>query len=300
MKDTLVLVNDSTLYMFPSIKSDNIDICNVYKKMNKVEVILRKILWRLGLDFALYYETWAKQVFRYKKIVIFDAAYDIKMAKFIIKKSKNSAKFIYMWNPVKKGNVSMKKYDEVRDYFSIFSYDKNNCAQYNLKYNSMVYSKDVILPNNSIIYDVIFLGYAKDRLEYIENIYNLLSSQDLVCEFYIVGDSAKKQVLPIQENRLNYEQYLELISKSRAILDVVQKEQSGLSLRTLEAVFFNKKLITNNKEILKYDIYHPNNIFVIENDDISQISNFLDLPYKNLEKEIVKRYEFNEWIKKFN
>lgn len=49
---------------------------------------------------------------------------------------------------------------------------------------------------------------------------------------------------------------------SKAILDYTDSFQSGLSMRTIESIGLRKKLITNNKAIMKYDIYNTNNIYL--------------------------------------
>ena len=77
---------------------------------------------------------------------------------------------------------------------------------------------------------------------------------------------------------LRYYEYLKQIENSRIICEVVQKGQSGLTVRALEALFFEKKLITNNESIIEFDFYDSNNIFIFrDTTSENDIKNFLSL-----------------------
>lgn len=77
------------------------------------------------------------------------------------------------------------------------------------------------------------------------------------------------------------------------------KKQAGMTLRTLEAVFLNKKLITNSKDIVNTPIYSPNNIYVIGNDEPRSIKEFLETPMTPLPSSIVRNYNIEHWIEQF-
>ena len=98
---------------------------------------------------------------------------------------------------------------------------------------------------------------------------------------------------------MNYEHYLEKLSVSNAVLDLVNTENYGLTLRPLEALFYNKKVITNYREIKLYDFYNKNNIFVIGEDSVDNLNDFLKKPYIELPNNIVESYTFDKWISRF-
>jgi hypothetical protein len=102
----------------------------------------------------------------------------------------------------------------------------------------------------------------------------------------------------IFDKKLSYRNTLSLISQSKSILEIVQENQSGLTLRSMEALFFNKKLLTNNASIKNYDLYSKENIFIIGEDDINRISEFVNTPFKILDKDILEQYDFKEWLKR--
>ncbi|CXF57553.1 CpsH [Streptococcus pneumoniae] len=66
----------------------------------------------------------------------------------------------------------------------------------------------------------------------------------------------------------------------------------------MESIFYKKKLITNNKKIINYDFYHPNNILVWEEGKDIKLDEFIQKPYVQLEKDIIDRYSFSNWLSK--
>ena len=66
---------------------------------------------------------------------------------------------------------------------------------------------------------------------------------------------------------MDYGEIIDVVKKSNCILEVVQKGQSAITLRTLEAVYYRKKLLTNNTNIKKYSFYDPRYIQIFTNID---------------------------------
>ena len=101
------------------------------------------------------------------------------------------------------------------------------------------------------------------------------------------------------EKGINYEQILKYIAESKCIIDIVQEGQGGLTWRPLEAMFYRKKMITNFKDIKEYDFYKKDNIFIIGEDDPSNIKNFVNTGYVDIPQNIIKKYTIDGWIENF-
>ena len=107
-----------------------------------------------------------------------------------------------------------------------------------------------------------------------------------------------KFVIPEKDDAMSYPDYIDEVKKSRVLCDVTQKNQSGLTLRVLEAIFFSKKLITNNLFIEKYDFYNPNNILIYTSHTTKDdVLSFLMKPYEPVDGEILARYEVTNVFK---
>ena len=67
----------------------------------------------------------------------------------------------------------------------------------------------------------------------------------------------------------------------------------------MEALFLEKKLITNNKDIKNYDFYNPSNIFILGENNIEDIKEFINKPYEKVEQKIIDYYDFEQWLSRF-
>ena len=72
-----------------------------------------------------------------------------------------------------------------------------------------------------------------------------------------------------------------------------------MTWRPLEAMFYRKKLITNFKDIKEYDFYIKDNIFIIGEDDLNNIKNFVNTGYVDISQNIIKKYTIDGWIENF-
>lgn len=89
---------------------------------------------------------------------------------------------------------------------------------------------------------------------------------------------------------------MEIIKESKCILDAPQAGQTGLTIRTIECLGAKRKLITTNKDIVKYDFFDENNILVFDGGlDLS--SPFFSSDYRELDENIYKKYSLREWLK---
>lgn len=96
---------------------------------------------------------------------------------------------------------------------------------------------------------------------------------------------------------MSFSQNLENVKDSFVLVDFLNSVHRGLSLRSFEALGYQKKLITNNENIKDYDFYNENNIFVFNEDNISEIGEFLKKPYVKIDDSIREKYSFTNWIK---
>jgi hypothetical protein len=86
-----------------------------------------------------------------------------------------------------------------------------------------------------------------------------------------------------------------LISESRCILDSAQEGQLGLTIRVLEALGAKKKLITTNKDVINYDFYKKENIYIYDG-VFDYNSVFFNSDYVELDDKIYQKYSLRSWI----
>lgn len=153
------------------------------------------------------------------------------------------------------------------------SYDEKESKQYGFPHFNEFESKIEISPKeNSPIADVFFAGKAKDRLSKLVRIYDFLETNGIKCLFYITGTNRKEEVkregIKYLNKPITYYEMLKLSVSSRCILEINQGDALGYSSRFLEAVMFNKKLITDNMYIKESKFYDPKYIQIIDDNEI--------------------------------
>lgn len=114
---------------------------------------------------------------------------------------------------------------------------------------------------NYLKYDIFFAGRAKDRLDKLMAIYHKLTEAGLKCNYYLMGVPKEKQValpgIEYADKTMSYREMLQRTIDARCVLEINQADAVGYTSRFLEAVIYNKKLITDNQTIKKTKFYNP-------------------------------------------
>ena len=203
-----------------------------------------------------------------------------------------SSLHLWIWNPIIHYDSFSKCKDNIEELgFTIHTFDKKDAEILKLHYHKQFFPIRVyqgIPKSNNYWSDFYFLGAEKGRAGILHDISNRLSSYNL--DFKIAKDLSEY---------ITYDENINNVMHTRCIVDIVQANQSDLTLRPLEAMAFRKKLLTNNQNILNADFYNSNNIFVIGNDDWADIGNFLKKPYAAVDDQILRSYDVLTWINDF-
>lgn len=94
---------------------------------------------------------------------------------------------------------------------------------------------------------------------------------------------------------LNGKEMDELYLNSRCVMDSPQAGQLGLTIRVIEALGARKKIITTNTDIIHYDFYKPENIYVYK-DCIDLNHVFFKKSYVDIDEEIYAKYSLRNWL----
>lgn len=143
----------------------------------------------------------------------------------------------------------------------IYSFDPKDCQKYGFIYHQNCYSKKPI-DKGIIENDVFYVGVSKGRAEMLGEVYKRIVSGGANAQFYISGvKSNDNKVNGIHYNQwLSYAQILDFIRKTNCIVEIMDGEQEGVTLRTMEAICYNKKLLTNNQSMRNSKYYKSGNI----------------------------------------
>lgn len=300
-KKIAVIYYDENTCFAKLIQKTNVTVVSAYKKTNLLLRIIRKIHFNLKIRNK---DIWFKKnnnLENYEIILIFDPAINKNYLEYISNLYPQKKIILWYWNPVRY-SINPK---EINNKIEKWSYSLQDCNKYDLYYNTTFYFKELTAKYNMNIfklqYDIYFIGKNKGRLEMLLKYKKEFEALGLSTNFHITPDKwyEKWKNLKYKHN-IDYDKVIDQILKSKSILDIIQDENDGLTLRTMESIFFEKKLITNNKTIRNYDFYCNENIFILGEENILELPAFLKSPYLKLDSSIIDKYDFKNWILKFH
>lgn len=165
--------------------------------------------------------------------------------------------------------------------------------------------------NSNFEYEVCFIGsghsdrYAitskieKSLNEMNYNMFNYLYLQSKKLFYYnLFTNSAFKNARSsyFKYTSLSSKEMMNIISKSKIILDIQGPTQTGLTIRTIEALGCKRKIITTNKYVMKYDFYNPQNILVIDRSNPNIPEDFIKSPFVTIDDKIYESYSLDKWL----
>ena len=230
-----------------------------------------------------------------------------------LKESQSSARFIlYQWD----SQANFPYIKKIQNYFEkCYSFDKNDVDRTPaLKFLPLFYSRiyeDIGKKNKDAFeYDFCFIGTAHPKkYKFIrkmsEQLSNIYPSQFVYFYFpsrivYFYRKILNKELHRAHISEFHFkplkgQEMNEIYEASRCVLDSAQDGQQGLTIRVIEALGAKKKIITTNEDIVNYDFYKKENIYIYK-DQIDYSSEFFTLPYCEVEQEIYRKYSLRNWL----
>lgn len=179
---------------------------------------------------------------------------------------------------------------------TIYSYDKKDVQDYNFTFLTNYIYDDKI--EKKEIKNLAFnISSFDNRFYFLEKIASYLTQHKIKFLFIVKKDKPfAHDTIQISKKYLPISEVKDYIADSLVLIDLQKKRQNGLSFRIFEALGYSKKLITNNPDVVNYDFYNPNNIFVVTEDNVNIPVDFFETEYIEVDSYIVKKYKLESWI----
>lgn len=229
---------------------------------------------RIHLPFKnLWYPFYFKNKFKNNKpfcFVLIDRNYTVDYLHYL-KNKFNNCKIVLLHRDLRFVCESMNpELLTCKDIDLQMTFDKGESIKYNMPHFDEFESQITVpISKEYPESDVFFAGKAKNRLEKLLKIYKILTNAGLKCKFYLTGVDKNKrtqlQGIEYADKFMSYKDMLYHSVNSRCILDINQENADGYTSRFLEAVMFNKRLLTDNKSIASSEFYSEDNIQIIDN-----------------------------------
>lgn len=200
-----------------------------------------------------------------------------KFLSFLRRKYKG-CKLVYIFtNIVKISGANINHFvDSLKEYYDLVNtYDMADAKKYGFNYLPNMYSRliEIGKPQNDSVF---FVGAAKDRLSFIHSAYKRIHELGFSTDFYVSGvrTDEMQYVDGIKYNiRLSYPNVVDHVNMSSCVLDIIQGDSEGYTLKVCEAIYYNKILISTNPKIKELPFYDSRYmIFIQKPEDITEES----------------------------
>ena len=132
----------------------------------------------------------------------------------------------------------------------VYTFSPKDAEQYGMLQTTHYYPKLPVV-SDAPVKSVFFVGNEKNRKLFLNELTDLFTEKSIGFDFYVVGSRNKRW----KSVRLPYSKVVDKVNSANVILDMADKRQTGMTLRYYEAVCYNKKLLTNNVNIVNMPYY---------------------------------------------
>lgn len=308
LKKVLILSQtDKDDYALLEWQKNGVDTGITLKDCNKMLRAVRRLWIKFHLPFQhIWYGDWKEHMDAYDMIILHGTWLAEDIPHWIRKKTKETnpdLKLIWWyWNHVVAADHPERVSEEDCEKWS---FDQGDCKKYNMNFNTQYYFKSYQIPDIDIeSSDIYYLGSDGGRLPMLMGLYRQFENMGFSMDFNIFTkeDTMYHKQYPqcFIKDKMSYQDNLKHIGACKAVLDIMREGQSGQTLRPLECLFHQRKLITNNRNIDSMVYYHPDNIFILEKNEIDDLPAFLEKPFHPISEKIMEIYESKAWLDRFN
>lgn len=226
-----------------------------------------------------------------------DASFNLNVLKLFVRDNLDDRCILYYRNRIRKRDIAKIIYAKYH-HFVLATYSKIDAEKYTMAFVPQFWNPvSCCMTNEKFDRDVYFIGEVKNRYKEIMYVKEQCDLHNVTSLFQIISRNTN---LPnTQRERVDYSEVLSYMKTSRALVDIVTDDNWGLTIRPLEALMSEKKLITNFYDIKKYDFYDENadNIFIVGEDSWDCFESFLRKPFSK-GSQIINEYTSKSWIKR--
>lgn len=218
---------------------------------------------------------------------------------FLLNYLKKNSNLLVGWNYDSMKRKALTPY-HFETFDQIYSFDRMDCEKeknLTLQTNYIMGERQVYKTSPFKYKSYCVMAYDSYRCTILENIFKAIGDPTSLAHLKFNKSLPKvttSSYIHFIADALSFQEVDDYLMESEIFIDILRKDkynQVGLSFRVFDALRFQRKLITTNKDIIHYDFYNPNNIYVIKDVDHIEIpQSFLETPYIPLAESIYKKY----------
>lgn len=228
----------------------------------------------------------------------------------------------YMWDALR---VYPQYVPMMSLYDRVYSFDPEDCEDYSeLRYLPLFYHHafDAFEPQtDEAAVDLLNICTVRpNRLEFMQRFLPLLDEQMISVENYLyihpLQYAYNRVAMPgFRANRtmtfrfkpMAQQDVIAAMARTRATIDIPYHLQSGLTMRTIETIGAQRKLVTSNPRVLDEPFYCRENVMLLSAEQVApgavldaeladEIRQFCRLPFKPLPDDVRQQYGITRWV----
>ena len=236
---------------------------------------------------------------------------DKKILKQMREIAPNSEFVLYMWDSAK----NKPKFPKLVSLFDrAYSFDRVDADKYgSLMFQPLFYNDEFEgeVSNTNVAYDISFVGAGhSDRCKILNEIKKQSTNLDLKLKYYIFFQSKIIYFLQILKGfniinnlkdechfkSISFNEINKIYSESNVVIDISHSKQTGLTMRTIESLGLNQKLITTNKNVADYNFFDEKMIYILDRDNLKLPSLDFFSNQHSYDENLRKEYSLSSWL----
>ncbi|OWK74026.1 hypothetical protein CBW16_01000 [Flavobacteriaceae bacterium JJC] len=194
-----------------------------------------------------------------------------------------------------------------------FTFEPADAKKYQLHFRPLFFLNEYLVsegkdqPKN----DIAFIGSAHtDRYLIGEKVREFCDKLNLKPFFYYYAPGKTAFVLKkifdknlkqfdmkkLSFKKLKHSEIAEIYKDSFSVLDINKPFQKGLTMRTFEALASGKKLLTTNSDIKYYPFYEPENIHILDRNQLNLQAGFFNTGFKRIDADVLDKMSLDSWL----
>ncbi|MFT3721262.1 hypothetical protein [Pseudorhodoferax sp.] len=214
---------------------------------------------------------------------------------------------VFLWNPIArlKGDAagSVRQLARIKRLVrSIHTFDGRDAARYGLRLVPQPYRKVAPPPTGTQARcDFYFSGVDKGRLAILLELKAAIGDLGMRPSFHIVGDRHRaytpQEQAHLAQDWIAYADNVRRSQQAGCLVEIVQEHQSGPTLRSVEALFLRRKIVTNRPSAREDAFFDPHRVLVIgDRVDRDALRHFMAQPFDPPRPALLAPHDIRTWL----
>ncbi|CAN7604917.1 hypothetical protein LJR039_004465 [Pseudorhodoferax sp. LjRoot39] len=240
-------------------------------------------------------------------VVLFFAMENLNNIASVAKYIRAQTRHVFLWNPVARikadlphSRLQLHKLKQIVD--AIHTFDQEDAAAYGLHFTPQPYRHVPPPAGAGSRHGFYFSGVDKGRLGLLLELKAAVEQLGMSAHFHVVPDKGKDYApawqAHLQAGWIPYARNLLESQHTDCLVEIVQEHQSGATLRSMEALFLQKKIVTNRASAREDAYFDPDRVLVIERVDAAEIGAFMRRPFQPVDPALLAPHEIHAWVRR--